>query len=155
MCPKFRYRDGKVLGTLPHPTHRLTSTHCVQILILSKGPLICYSELTHNNMHLIFKHGICHTLILIHSIKPHHSYSNIYPRAASTSQNRNINKALIIKHIHHVHQSRNLTMFTNQIKCMFMQSCMTCLSYLIAPQYLCINACSCSYACSCFICMFM
>ena len=115
-----------------------------QILIPSKGPLICYSKLTHTNMYLTSKHDICPTLI--HSITPYHSSSNIYPWAASTSQNRNINKALIIKYIHHVSQSRNLNMFTNQIKCMFMQLCMT---YLIAPQHLCIDACSCSYVCSC------
>ena len=55
-----------------------------QILIPLKGPLICYSKLTHANTHLTFKYGICPTLI--HSIKPYHSSSNIYPRAVSTSK---------------------------------------------------------------------
>ena len=105
------------------------------------GPLICYSKIKHTNMHLTSKHGICPTLI--HSIKIYRSSSNIYPRAAWTSQNRNISMALIIKHIHHVHQSRNLITFTNQIKCMVMQLSMTYLTYLIVPQHLCVNTCSC------------
>ena len=29
MCLEFRYGDGKVLGTQPHPTRRLAFTHCV------------------------------------------------------------------------------------------------------------------------------
>ena len=118
-----------------------------QILIPLKVPLTYYFKLTHTNMHLTSKHGIC--LTLIHSIKPYHSSSNIYLKAANTSQNRNIGKALIIKQIHHVHKSRNLIVFTNQIKCMFMQLCMIYLTYFIAPQHVCINACSCSYAYSC------
>ena len=35
--PKFRYRDGKVLGTQPHLTRGLASTHCVPRLNLVKG----------------------------------------------------------------------------------------------------------------------
>ena len=94
-----------------------------QILISSKSPLICYSKLTHTNMHLTSKHGICP--ILIHIMKPYHSSSNIYPRATSTSKAVALTRHLI-KHIHHVHQSKKFTMFinyiilTNQIKCMFM-----------------------------------
>ena len=56
-------------------------------------------------MYLTSKHGICPTLI--HSIKPYHSSSKIYPRAVSISQGENINKALI-KHIHHVHQPNQM-----------------------------------------------
>ena len=36
MGSKFRYGDGKVLGTQPHPTYELTSTHCVLHLNLIK-----------------------------------------------------------------------------------------------------------------------
>ena len=34
---EFRYRDGKVLGTQPHPTHGLISSHCVLRLNLIKS----------------------------------------------------------------------------------------------------------------------
>ena len=53
-----------------------------QILIPSKGPLICYSKLTHINMHLTSKHGKCPTLI--HSIKTLPFIQQNIPRAAST-----------------------------------------------------------------------
>ena len=36
-CPDFRYGDGKVLGTQPHSTRGLASTHCVPSLNLIKG----------------------------------------------------------------------------------------------------------------------
>ena len=52
---------------------------------------MCYSKLTHTNMHLAFKHSIC--LTLIHNIKLYHSSNNIYPRTASISQYSSINKA--------------------------------------------------------------
>ena len=29
MCQEFRYGNGKILGTQPHPTSGSTSTHCV------------------------------------------------------------------------------------------------------------------------------
>ena len=37
MCPKFRYKDEKVLGTQPHLTCGSASTHCVPSLNLIKG----------------------------------------------------------------------------------------------------------------------
>jgi len=37
ICSEFRYRDGKVLGTQPHPTHGSASIHCVSSLNLIKG----------------------------------------------------------------------------------------------------------------------
>ena len=113
---------GKEIGRCqaPNPTRPISWPPLIvfQILIPLKVPLTYYFKLTHTNMHLTSKHGIC--LTLIHSIKPYHSSSNIYLKAENTSQNRNIGKALIIKQIHHVHKSRNLIVFTNQIKCMFM-----------------------------------
>ena len=36
-CPELKYGDGKVLGTQPHPTFGLTSTHCVPNLNLIKS----------------------------------------------------------------------------------------------------------------------
>ena len=36
-CLDFRYGDGKVLGTQPHPTYRSAFTHCVPSLNLIKG----------------------------------------------------------------------------------------------------------------------
>ena len=36
-CLKFRYGDGKVLCTQPHPTRGSASTHCVLHLNLIKG----------------------------------------------------------------------------------------------------------------------
>ena len=47
MCLEFRHGNGKVLGIQPHPTLRSASTHCVPNPNPSKGPLICYSKLTH------------------------------------------------------------------------------------------------------------
>ena len=38
-CPKFRYRNGKVLGTQPHPTRKSAFTHFFQILISLKSYL--------------------------------------------------------------------------------------------------------------------
>ena len=48
MSPEFRYRDGKVLGTPPHSTPLVSRPPLIvfQILILLKGPLICYSKFT-------------------------------------------------------------------------------------------------------------
>ena len=47
-CPEFRYGDGKMLGTQPHPTRGLTFTHCVLHLNLIKGTFkIYHSGLTH------------------------------------------------------------------------------------------------------------
>ena len=36
-CSEFRYGDGKLLGTQPHPTRGTASTHCVPSLNLIKG----------------------------------------------------------------------------------------------------------------------
>ena len=57
MGSKFRYGDGKVLGTQPHPTHGLASSHCVLRLNLIKGMfnIVSYAHIhthTHTNMHL-------------------------------------------------------------------------------------------------------
>ena len=104
---------------VPNPTRPICQPPLIvfQILIPSKGPLICYSKLTHTNMYLTSKHGKCPTLI--HSIKTlPFIQQNIYPRATSTSQNSSINKASTssvfqtskhsimksTKYIHHVHQ---------------------------------------------------
>ena len=47
-CSEFRYGDEKVLGTQPHPTRGLASTHCVLFLNLIKGTFnIHHSSLTH------------------------------------------------------------------------------------------------------------
>ena len=53
MCLTFRYEDGKVLGTQPHPTRGLASNHCVLCLNLIKGMfnIVSYTH-THINMHL-------------------------------------------------------------------------------------------------------
>jgi len=48
ICPEFRYRDGKMLGTQPHPNHGLASIHCVLHLNLIKVIFnIYHSSLTH------------------------------------------------------------------------------------------------------------
>ena len=46
MCPEFRYEDGKVLGTQPHPTQPMGWLPLIvfQVLILLKASLICYSN---------------------------------------------------------------------------------------------------------------
>ena len=47
-CPKFRYGDREVLGTQPHPTRGLTSTHCILRLNLIKDIFkIYHSRLTY------------------------------------------------------------------------------------------------------------
>ena len=38
-CLEFRYEDGKVLDTQPHPTRESASTHCAPSLSLIKGRL--------------------------------------------------------------------------------------------------------------------
>ena len=43
-CLEFRYEDGKVLDTQPHPTHGSTSTRCVPSLNLIKDILTRYSN---------------------------------------------------------------------------------------------------------------
>ena len=53
MCPNFRYGDGKVLGTQPHPTRGSASTHFVSNLNPIKGKLnIVILTHTHSSMHL-------------------------------------------------------------------------------------------------------
>ena len=48
MCLEFRYRDGKVLGTQPHPNHGSASIYCVLHLNLIKVIFnIYHSRLTH------------------------------------------------------------------------------------------------------------
>ena len=61
-----------------------------QILIPSKGLLICYSILAHTIMHLKSKHDICPTLI--HSIKPFHSSNTYISKAVALTRH-------LIKHI--------------------------------------------------------
>ena len=53
MDSEFRYGDGKVLGTQPHPTHGSASSHYVLCLNLIKGPfnIVIYTY-THNSIHL-------------------------------------------------------------------------------------------------------
>ena len=50
---EFKYRDGKVLGTQPHPTRGLTSSHCVLCLNLIKVSIniVIYTH-THTSIHL-------------------------------------------------------------------------------------------------------
>ena len=48
MCPKFRYGNGKVLGTQPHPTRGSASIYCVLRLNLIKVIFNIYHfRLTH------------------------------------------------------------------------------------------------------------
>ena len=47
-CLEFRYRDGKELGTQPHPTHGSASTYHILRFNLIKGTFnIYHSRLTH------------------------------------------------------------------------------------------------------------
>ena len=47
MCSEIRYEDGKLLGSQPHPTHRLASTHCVPNPSPIKGS---------SNMFILYSH---------------------------------------------------------------------------------------------------
>ena len=53
-CPEFRYGDGKVLGTQPHPTHGSASTQCVLRLNLIKDifNIVILNSHTHTSIHL-------------------------------------------------------------------------------------------------------
>ena len=59
MCSEFRYGDGKVLGTQPHLTRGLVSTHCVSNPSPLKGSSNrLFQTHIHTNMHLNIQHGI-------------------------------------------------------------------------------------------------
>ena len=52
-CLEFRYEDGKVLSTQPHPTHGSASTHYVLRLNLIKGTFnFHHSRLTHTLVYI-------------------------------------------------------------------------------------------------------
>ena len=91
----------------PNPTRPVGRLPLIvsYILISLKAYSTLHSILSHTYYHSSSnQHGIYPTLI--HSIKPYHSSSNIYPRAISTSQGSSINKAFnqaysIIQTQHH------------------------------------------------------
>ena len=121
MCPKFRYEDGKVLDTQPHPICGSASTHCAQVLISLKVGLTCYS-----NSHTLQlaskanKHGIIIPKPCTHLSQ----HQTTYPRV-ETSHGRikqacyehpNIQGITFDQtyHVHQLHQAHH----SNQ--CMFM-----------------------------------
>ena len=73
---EFRYKDGKVLGTQPHPTYGSSSTHCVLCLNLIKDILnIVFYTHIHTNIHLTINMASIipkpqHTSIMATHIKP-------------------------------------------------------------------------------------
>ena len=54
MGSEFKYRDEKVLGTQPHPTHGLASTYCVLHLNPIKGLFnIAYTYVSNKYMFMM------------------------------------------------------------------------------------------------------
>ena len=124
--PKFRYGDGKELGTQPHPTSGSAFTHCVLHFNLIKGTFNIYHSKLINTLAYIQQttwHFSSQNLAYIY----HASHHIISKSETQTWQYSN-------KCYRHLNIKN--TSFNHAYSC----ECMTCFTYLIAPWHLCINA---------------
>ena len=147
-CPEFRCRDGKVLGTQPHLTHRSASTQCVLRLNLIKDILNIVILNSHTHQHTSRnQHGIFIPNPSIHKSWHRNKHK---PRAKTSWQ---IQTSMLFKQ---KHSRETLTSSISQTykhsikalnKCAHHVShpnacsceCMPYLTYLTTPQHLYIN----------------
>ena len=158
---EFKYGDGKVLGTQPHPTYGLASNHCVLRLNLIEGlfNIVIYTHThTHTSIHLVINmtsiiqkpyhtsimathiklniHLSCISYYLIQGskqIKISHGHDSIKQLLESIKNIKNTNIFQV-----HISYSSNLNKIISQSNaCTY--ECISYLTYLTASQYLCIN----------------
>ena len=148
-CPEFRYGDGKVLGTQPHPSHGSASTHCVLRLNLIKSTFNIYHYRfththTHTHQYTFSKQcGIISSQTLAYIYHTSHSKEETQIQQQSNkyiimSKAWHINLCIHIhQHSHHIHQDKTRSYpQTNACSC-------ECMPYLSASQHLYINAWTC------------